>query len=217
MAPHGHLDALHLSVSFRDEPIIVDPGTGAYYADKAARTYLAGWSAHNGPHLKDPPLDHPKRFGTFLWGEHHKLPRFVQETPLSVHAEIELSYGRAERTVSFVSERNALRIEDKFVQPQTRRPVISRWKFAPQLLIERKAPNEFIVGPVKLSAPNWKMARTYNPSEELRGKTASTTAALGNVPLESIVSPAFRSLAVASYLALESDAEGPFELLIAPA
>jgi hypothetical protein len=217
MAPHGHLDVLHLSISYRGQPIIIDPGTGAYYADKAARSYLAGWSAHNSPHLKEPPLDYPKRFGTFLWGEHHKVPRLSPKTPLSISAEIDLPYGKAERTVTFLPEKNALQIQDLFTQSQTRHPVITRWKFAPEFCIERLAAGQYRVGPLHLSAPAWKMARHYNPPEELRNKSAPTVAALGNIPLESVVSPAFRALSAASYLALESDAAGPFELLIAPA
>jgi hypothetical protein len=63
----------------------------------------------------------------------------------------------------------------------------------------------------------WKIARTYNPPEKLRGKIAPTQSALGNAPLESIVSPAFRALACAPYLALEGTAPGPFEVTFAPA
>ncbi len=217
MAPHGHLDALHFSVSFRGEPVIIDPGTGAYYADKSVRNYLAGWSAHNSPQLKNQPTEYPKRFGTFLWGEHHKLPQFHSENPHTIRAEIELPYGKAERTVVFSPEKNAITVRDRFTQTQTRRPVITRWKFAPELSIERFPGNTFRVGGVKLSAPGWKMARTFNPPEELRAKLQPVASAFGNVPLESLVSPAFRALATASYLALESDEAGPFELLISPA
>ena len=74
-------------LSFRGAPVIVDPGTGAYYAEKVVRTYLADWAAHNSPQLKSPPLNYPRRFGTFLWGEHHKLPMFRLESPLTVCAE----------------------------------------------------------------------------------------------------------------------------------
>jgi len=217
MAPHGHLDALHLSVSFRAQPIIIDPGTGAYYADKSVREYLAGWSAHNSPHLKEPPLEYPKRFGTFLWSEHHKIPRFHLESPLSIWAEMQLPYGKAERTVTFLPESNSIRVRDTFTQTHTRRAVLTRWKFAPDSNIERAAPNDFRVGPLRLRPSSaWKMARSYNPPDELRGKTAPNGAGLNNVPLDSLVSPAFRGIAAASYLALESDEQGPFELLVQP-
>jgi hypothetical protein len=39
---------------------------------------------------------------------------------------------------------------------------------------------------------------------------------LRSVPLGSVVSPAFRSLASASFLTLEGSGEGPFELTISP-
>jgi hypothetical protein len=217
MAPHGHLDALHLSVSFRGQPIIIDPGTGAYYADKAVRNYLAGWPAHNSPQLKNQPTEYPKRSGTFLWREHHKVPEFHVETPHAIRAEIELPYGKAERSVILSPDKNSITVRDQFTQTHTRGAVITRWKFAPECSIERLTGNEFRVGKVKLSAPTWKMARTYNPPEELRGKVRPTAAALGNVPIESLVAPAFRAIAAAPYLALESDEAGPFELLISPA
>ncbi len=216
MAPHGHLDALHLSVSFRGQPIIVDPGTGAYYADKTVRNYLAGWAAHNGPHRKDPPVDYPKRFGAFLWGAHHHRPSFHRESPFCVRAEIRLPYGLAERSVTWMPERNAIRVQDRFTRTSGDHPIVTRWKFSPALILERLPNNEFRIGPLKLSAPLWKMARTYNPSDELRGKIAPTLSGLGEVPLDCLVSPAFRALAAAPYLALESAGQGPFELLISP-
>jgi hypothetical protein len=30
-AAHGHLDALHLSIWFKDLALVIDPGTGCYY------------------------------------------------------------------------------------------------------------------------------------------------------------------------------------------
>lgn len=58
------------------------------------------------------------------------------------------------------------------------------------------------------------MARTFNPPEELRGRVAPTIDQLGSMPLDSIVSPAFRAVACAPYLALESGEQGPFEVTI---
>ncbi len=215
MAPHGHLDALHLSVSHRGQPVIIDPGTGAYYADKAARNYLAGWSAHNSPQLKSPPRDYPKRFGTFLWGEQHAAPRCRQISPHAIEAELDLPYGRMKRTITFLPEKNALQVQDSFATPGEPAPMITRWKFAPGLNVERLSANEFRAGPVRLQvAAGWKMNRTYNPPEPLRNKTSPASEGLGSVPLESLASPAFRSIASAAYLALESDAPAPCALLI---
>jgi hypothetical protein len=44
-ASHGHCDALHLSLWYRGQAVIIDPGTGAYYTDKRLRDYLASWEA----------------------------------------------------------------------------------------------------------------------------------------------------------------------------
>ena len=63
---------------------------------------------------------------------------------------------------------------------------------------------------------DWKPERHYNPPAELAGKSAETAAKLGGVPLEAIVSPAFRRVATGPYLVLESQGHGPVELLISP-
>ena len=222
MAPHGHLDALHASIWFRGEPVIVDPGTGAYYADKTIRDYFADWSAHNSPHLRTPPQPNPKRFGTFLWGSHHKIPKITRNSALEITGELDLPYGRAIRAITFIPELNSIRITDKFQHAGKTGLVTTRWKFAPQFTVRNLTPAEFLVSSpkcaVRLNASaEWTSARIFNPPDELRGKTAPTVSAFGSVPIQALVSPAFRSLAVASYLALESVADGPFSLTIAPA
>ncbi len=78
MAAHGHLDALHVSLWLGDKAVIIDPGTGAYYADAVLRAELAGWEAHNGP-LPEAGRRAPRRTGTFLWTEHHEPPRLRLE------------------------------------------------------------------------------------------------------------------------------------------
>ena len=90
MAPHGHPDALHISVSYRGKPVIIDPGTGAYYADKAIRSYLAGWSAHNSPQLREHPEEFPRRHGIFLWGGSHAGPTLRLANQETLIAEIAL-------------------------------------------------------------------------------------------------------------------------------
>jgi hypothetical protein len=221
MAPHGHLDALHVSVWFKDEPVIIDPGTGAYYADKTVRDYLADWSAHNSPHLRTPPEAFPKRFGTFLWGSPHKVPKLTRNSAGEVTGELELPYGRAVRTIRFIPESNLIRITDTFQHAAKTGPVTTRWKFAPRFSVKNAGANEFLVASAKCSvrlsaSPEWTSSRIFNPPEELRGKTAPTMAALGSIPVQALVSPAFRSLAAASYLALEGSTEGPFSLTLSP-
>jgi hypothetical protein len=222
MAPHGHLDALHISVWFRHVPVIIDPGTGAYYADKTVRNYFADWAAHNSPHLRTPPQPHPKRFGTFLWGGHHKRPTVRLNSPQEVTGELELPYGRAIRTVTYLPASNSIRITDTFQHAAKTGPVTTRWKFAPDFSIKHLSPNEFSLSSAKCfvrltASADWTGSRIFNPPDELRGQTATTMAALGSVPLQALVSPAFRSLAVAPYLALEGSSEGPFSLTISAA
>ena len=72
MAAHGHLDALHLSLWYGKNAVIVDPGTGGYYASPRERAYFPSWEAHNGPHFVGD--NSPKRHGPFLWSGKHEQP-----------------------------------------------------------------------------------------------------------------------------------------------
>ena len=68
-AAHGHLDALHLSLWRKGVALVVDAGTGCYYADQRLRGWLASHEAHNGPCALPDLL--PQRFGAFLWSANH--------------------------------------------------------------------------------------------------------------------------------------------------
>jgi hypothetical protein len=95
----------------------------------------------------------------------------------------------------------------------------TRWKFAPGVVLQ-SIPGGFKAASQRsgicLRTSTWIMTRSYNPPEEFRDKTAPFLAELGSVPVDAIVSPAFRSLAVAPYLAFEGAGAGPFELTISP-
>jgi hypothetical protein len=220
MAPHGHLDALHVSISWRGKPFIIDPGTGAYYADKTVRAHLAGWAAHNSPQPRDSSVDFPKRHGVFLWGGSHETPKLRAEDEKSAIAEISLPWGRSIRKITFVSESNSIRIEDNFVPSSGTAPIVTRWKFAPEFRVENSSGifrvNSNAASLALKPGPGWATHRIYNPPAELSGKSFATMAQLGNVSLESVVSPAFRRLASAACLVLESAGSGPFELQISP-
>lgn len=129
-AGHGHCDALHLSVWFRGEPLLIDPGTGAYHADRKLRDYLASWEAHNGPHSSSNPV--PVRSGTFLWTEPHGTPRVVKTTESEMTAELELPHGLMRRSIARGADLG-WEIHDAFVprhasgEDQT----IVFWQFAP--------------------------------------------------------------------------------------
>jgi hypothetical protein len=255
MAPHGHLDALHLSVSYRGTPIIIDPGTGCYYADKKVRAYLAGWAAHNSLQPKYPVPDFPKRYGIFLWGSHHAIPvlacrpgaptgSFREGTESTgktgapagftatpgegtgptdtVVAEIALPWGKITRSVSFLPDTNSIRIVDAWMPASSAKnsEVITRWKFAPGLSLAESGKTIRVgsaAGVVLLSpGETWTSRHLYNPPANLAGKITPEISNLSGVPLEAIVSPAFRALAVAPFMTLESDHAGPFELVISP-
>ena len=73
IAAHGHLDALHISIWHQDQPLIIDPGTGAYFSGPEIRSQLADGPAHNGP-WPTTGRETPRRLGPFLWSEQHPVP-----------------------------------------------------------------------------------------------------------------------------------------------
>ncbi|HVV71829.1 MAG TPA: heparinase II/III family protein, partial [Verrucomicrobiae bacterium] len=87
-AAHGHLDALHVSLWWRGVAFLIDPGTGAYYADPPLRAWLASREAHNGPALL--PWPGPYRLGSFLWSAQHARPQLVQSGQTGVSASLSL-------------------------------------------------------------------------------------------------------------------------------
>lgn len=78
LAAHGHHDALHVSIWDGDEALIIDPGTGGYYAAKELREELAGWGAHNGPQAAA-GFRLPERVGPFLQVNHHGVPQLTAD------------------------------------------------------------------------------------------------------------------------------------------
>jgi len=71
-AGHGHLDALHLSIWHRGLAVVIDPGTGGYYANPAERAELTAGEHHNGPYSCE--AQYPLRRGPFFWDNHHPAP-----------------------------------------------------------------------------------------------------------------------------------------------
>jgi hypothetical protein len=199
-AAHGHCDALHLSVWFRGRPLIIDPGTGAYYTDKRLRDYLASWDCHNGPHPV--PSEVPQRMGTFLWANHHETPRWKSEPGGSVTAELRLPAGVVRRTVGRLQGGNGWQIEDVFAATAETEPrtVEVFWQFAPGTSLEAKGEREYQVQAdgeefVIQFDSSWQRIEHGNPRAG-RGKMSNSNDFRG------ICSPAFRQTEATAYIRL---------------
>ena len=139
-AAHGHLDALHLSIWFEGAAIVVDPGTGAYYADPNLRTWLASRDAHNGP---SPALwSHPVRLGSFLWSRQHDAPRWNADGRGGLAAVWRLANGSICRRVIRLDTQDGWQVEDSLESWTGTADFGVRWQFAPgvylKLLSERR-------------------------------------------------------------------------------
>lgn len=65
IAAHGHADALQVWLSVAGVPVLIDPGTYSYWADKPWRDYFRGTSAHNTVRVAG--LDQSVSGGRFMW------------------------------------------------------------------------------------------------------------------------------------------------------
>lgn len=195
-AAHGHLDALHFSLWRNNNPILIDPGTGAYYADNKLRDHLASWQAHNGPHLSGQP-NFPQRYGTFLWGKPHPKP-VLTSTNEATSAEIELHGCLLRRHVRFDGQSWEIRDESKLLtggaDPGTLGDLHVHWHFPPDARLEKISEHEFrLVTPttaVRITLNHWRVAKWANPSGAQRD-------------FDLICSPAFRVVAHGPILHLQ--------------
>jgi hypothetical protein len=140
-AAHGHLDALHLSLWYRGEPVLIDPGTGAYYGDTRLRVWLASRSVHNGPN----PLggDFPNRLGPFLWASHHEVPQV--DLSGNILGRFSLPSGEMQRRIKYLPDGNGWQIEDTFFpDPSADSSDFEvRWQFSPESSIEFRSERKF--------------------------------------------------------------------------
>ncbi|MFN7140561.1 MAG: heparinase II/III family protein, partial [Limisphaerales bacterium] len=186
-AAHGHLDALHLSIWFKDVALIVDPGTGAYYADKELRSYLASWNAHNPPHPGD--LNFPKRLGPFLWSEHHARPEWESEADALI-GSLKLPSARLQRNIRKLQ--NGWQVEDACHGGEN---FVVHWQFAPGTALTRIGAHTFsaerknIKITIELSA-NWKIETEGAPTHQI-----------------GTVSPSFRNVTSAPWLRLVASSQ----------
>jgi hypothetical protein len=129
LAAHGHGDALHVSIWDGPRALVIDPGTGGYFAAKELRAKLAAWEAHNGPQPVG-GFKTPRRAGTFLWMGSHASPTLcLNETGACaryVHEDHDL-----ERSVE-VDDSGVIRILDRHHGSGALR---THWHFAPGCLV----------------------------------------------------------------------------------
>lgn len=71
IAAHGHADALAFTLNIGGQPVVVDPGTGAYHGDPETRAYFRSTRAHNTVTVDE--LDQSEPGGVFLWTRHARV------------------------------------------------------------------------------------------------------------------------------------------------
>ena len=198
-AAHGHLDALHLSIWFKGVAIVIDPGTGAYYADKALRSWLASRAAHNGP--SPAGQEYPKRLGPFLWAQHHQPPnwttrRSAESGLTGLIGELSLPTGCLRRCITRIEEGDSWQVEDELdSKPGNWGEFTVRWQFAPGSWLKRLEERKFSLHREGVSivievGANWAEVNLVETASEHEDD------------LEGIVSPAFRKTVWAPYLKL---------------
>ncbi|HYF34921.1 MAG TPA: heparinase II/III family protein [Prosthecobacter sp.] len=124
LAAHGHCDALHVSVWDHSEALLIDPGTGGYFAAPEVRARLAGWDAHNGPQ----PLQafrSPERIGTFLQTRHHSAPSLAMDGGAAI-----ATFSHEGHSFSRSTAVHGDRLEISDVE-LSGRPFRTAWQFAP--------------------------------------------------------------------------------------
>jgi hypothetical protein len=137
MAAHGHLDALHVSLWFEQQALVIDPGTGAYYGNPALRTRLAAWEAHNGP-VPASGLTKPLRLGAFLWSEHHRVPAMEINNDICLMS-LEREKTRVQRAVHAASDRVEICDDAGHDAPH-----VVTWQLAPGWRVEKERKNGFL-------------------------------------------------------------------------
>ncbi len=128
IAAHGHADALALTLTIDDRPVLIDAGTYLYHAGGAWRDWFRGTAAHNTLTLGD--ADQSIISGPFNWS-HKAQARLEASHPgpdwtlRASHDGFVSRFGvRHERTLSATAE--GYRVVDRLVGPlPAERPVVS--------------------------------------------------------------------------------------------
>jgi hypothetical protein len=196
-AAHGHLDALHLSIWFKGVAIVIDPGTGAYYADQKLRYWLASRAAHNGPCLENDEF--PSRRGTFLWSQPHSSPTLETHED-EVCGVLDLPGASLRRGVNHAPDGLSWQVQDQAIAPNGAGKAFDvRWQFAPGTRVKRLNARKFVLSRNQTAltlavGDEWKEV-TLVETESERG---------GDAPLAGTVSAAFRQTCFAPYLLLKA-------------
>jgi hypothetical protein len=200
-AAHGHLDALHLSIWLRGRALVVDPGTGAYFADPRLRAWLASRSAHNGPCPVG--LDLPRRLGPFLWATPHDHP-VLGEAGGALEGCLQLGRVEIRRQVTAEGGWPSWLVEDECSGPGgSAVPFTVRWQFAPGSRVTRAGDRSWLVirgeAAVRVEVDSgWDAAVMVERAEAMAGQES----------LAGTVSPAFRAVTWAPFLFLKAAGKG---------
>jgi hypothetical protein len=206
-AAHGHLDALHLSMWFKGVAMVIDPGTGAYFADSHLRNWLASRAAHNAP--CPAALDFPARAGPFLWSDHHAVPSWKlagdedEQKNRGLAAALKIPSGVIRRTILRHATGDGWNVEDGFDASRGSGGEFTvHWQFAPGSWVKR-------IGERTFSVHRQEVSVTIQADEswsdiELREDAGSVdfSELRTFTSLEGIVSPSFRTICRAPYLKL---------------
>ena len=206
-AAHGHLDALHLSLWLKGVAMVIDPGTGCYYADKDLRAWLASRAAHNGPCPAGEEF--PKRLGPFLWAKQHARPTVValeaiEDREASMTVELGLPSGLLWRILRRVPDSDGWEVFDRYCpKPGAAGEFSVRWQFAPGSFVKMLNARRFEVKRAEVAlvievGEEWSEVCLV---EEER-KSLLTSAPTGEERLAGTVSAAFRKVEWAPYLKL---------------
>ncbi|MDP6083846.1 MAG: heparinase II/III family protein [Verrucomicrobiota bacterium] len=202
MAPHGHLDAQHLSLWLKGRAMVIDPGTGDYHGNPKLRNWLASRDAHNGPCPSEVSL--ASREGPFLWVDAHPKP--LQSLDAEV-LETEIRINRTSLLTRMVkplsNEPEGWMVTDSFERQLGQAGEFTvRWQFAPGCEVERTGERAFRVTIESATmcvdiGIGWALAELWRPSgDETAGQ------------LDGIVSPRFMKTGHAPYLKLTAKPGG---------
>lgn len=152
IAAHGHADALQLCLSIGGRPLLVDPGTYSYRADREWRDYFRGTSAHNTVCVDG--LDQAVSSGRFMWVQHvlatmHRLDRttgsaFALEASHDGYRRLQLPV-RHLRAVKFDSAMALIEVRDT-LESQGEHVFDWHWHIAPGWLVQSQEQGFVVTG-----------------------------------------------------------------------